>query len=212
MLLIWIFAGIFAGIEGQVCPNLTTYNACGQRLQITLSTVTNQNALPFAALNYICGSGNDTVKCFLDGLQTCPNSNITFQLGFTQQQWNVQLIKELLATGCQTHGAQAFRSNYGCIELVVYSSYYDMCMSQALVANQVCVNSSISCGLQKSITNCINAHIGCSCKNQTALDFVLKWYYIKGKLEHDCSGVETLTMASMFPLVGTVYIFLMLLL
>ncbi|KAK3598417.1 hypothetical protein CHS0354_005511 [Potamilus streckersoni] len=212
MLVLWIFAGVLAGIEGQVCQNLTTYNACGQRLQSNISSVTNENALTFESLNYICGNGTDTVKCFLDGLQTCPNSSITFKSEFTQQQWNVQIIKEVLATGCQTQGAQAFMSNYGCIWLAIYSSNYDMCIRQAVAANPLGVNSLISCGLQKSGTNCITSQIGGSCKNQTALDFLLKWYYIKGNFEHDCSGVESLAMTSMFPLVGTIYIFLMLLL
>ncbi|KAL3846482.1 hypothetical protein ACJMK2_017469 [Sinanodonta woodiana] len=176
--------------------------------------MTDITLLLFARMTDITQNGNDTVKCFLKGLRDCPNSNLTFQSGFTLQQWNATLIEQLLASECQTPESQAFMSKYGCIKTNIESTNYNTCLSQAVAANPLGVNSLISCGLQTQGKSCINTHIGTGCNNQTALDFFLKWYYIKGNFASYCSagnGLEPLKMLGTFPLVITFYIFLMLL-
>ncbi|KAL3846481.1 hypothetical protein ACJMK2_017468 [Sinanodonta woodiana] len=212
MLLLWILAGVLAGTKGQVCSNSTVYNDCGQKLSNNISSVQNQYALTLEALNYICGNGSDTVTCFLKGLRDCPNSNLIFQSEFALQQWNLALIEQLLASGCQTPESKVFMSNYACLKTNIESTNYNTCLSLAIAANPLGVNSLISCGLQTQGKSCINTHIGTGCNNQTALDFFLKWYYIKGNFASACSAgneLESLKMLGTFPLVVTIYIFLL---
>ncbi|KAL3846525.1 hypothetical protein ACJMK2_017505 [Sinanodonta woodiana] len=214
MYLLWIFAGVFAVIKGQECPHRSVYNGCGESLKSNISSVWNPYALTFEDLNYICGSGSNTVKCFLKGLRDCPNSKLTFQSEFILQQWNVALIEQLLVSGCQTPESQAFMSNYACLKANIESTNFSTCLSQAVAANPLGVNSLISCGLQMQGKTCVKAHIRTNCINQTALNFFLKWNYIQGNFAFPCgtvNGIESLKMVGTFPLVITIYIFLMLL-
>ncbi|KAL3846524.1 hypothetical protein ACJMK2_017504 [Sinanodonta woodiana] len=188
------YFGMLCGTKGNGCLNSTVYNDCGKNLQSNISSVLNQNALTFEALSYICWSGSDTVKCFLNGLRDCPNSNLTFQSEFILQQWNVALIGQLFALGCQTPEFQVFLSNYVCLKENIESTNYNTCLSQAVAANPLGVNSLISCGLQTDGKNCITTYIGGNCNNQTALDFFLRWYFIKGNFEPNCSKDHHITI------------------